>query len=102
MKKAGERIWNLFKALNMREGFDRKDDRFPPKWLEPLKDAEGKEIPLATCEGRPVTMDTFNAMLDEYYDERGWDIKTGNPTREKLEELDLGDVADDLHRQGFI
>jgi len=102
MKKVGERIWNLFKALNMREGFDRKDDRFPPKWIEPLKDAEGKEIPLATCEGRPVTMETFNTMLDEYYEERGWDIQTGNPTTEKLEELDLGDVADDLHKQGFI
>jgi aldehyde:ferredoxin oxidoreductase len=41
-------------------------------------------------------------MLDEYYEERGWDIKTGIPTREKLEELDLGDVAEDLHKQGFI
>jgi aldehyde:ferredoxin oxidoreductase len=35
-------------------------------------------------------------MLDEYYRERGWDEKTGVPTRAKLVNLDLGYVADAL------
>ena len=35
-------------------------------------------------------------MLDEYYAARGWDLKTGTPTRAKLEELGLGYVADQL------
>jgi aldehyde:ferredoxin oxidoreductase len=30
-------------------------------------------------------------MLDEYYRARGWDVETGLPTREKLEELGLGE-----------
>ena len=37
-------------------------------------------------------------MLDEYYELRKWDKKTGWPTREKLEELDLKDVADALEK----
>jgi aldehyde:ferredoxin oxidoreductase len=35
-------------------------------------------------------------MLFAYYSARGWDESTGKPTREKLIELNLGDVAKDL------
>jgi aldehyde:ferredoxin oxidoreductase len=41
-------------------------------------------------------------MFDDYYDERGWDIEKGIPTREKLEELGLKDVADDLEEGGYL
>jgi len=102
MKNAGERIWNLFKAINAREGFNRGDDRFPPRWLEPLKDAKGSELELGTCEGRPVCIETFDKMLDEYYEERGWDIQTSLPTKAKLEQLGLEDIAEDLHKRGLI
>ena len=36
------------------------------------------------------------AALDKYFEFCGWDVKTGNPTREKLEGLDLSWVADQL------
>ena len=39
----------------------------------------------------------FDAMLDEYYEESGFDKKTGWPTKAKLEELELQDVASDLY-----
>jgi aldehyde:ferredoxin oxidoreductase len=32
-------------------------------------------------------------MLDEYYRARGWDVETGLPTREKLEELGLAKLV---------
>jgi aldehyde:ferredoxin oxidoreductase len=38
----------------------------------------------------------FEQMKDEYYGLRGWDRDRGIPTREKLEELGLGDVADEV------
>jgi len=41
-------------------------------------------------------------MLDEYYEMRKWDKKTGWPTREKLEELDLKNVADALEKMGRL
>ncbi len=38
----------------------------------------------------------YDAMLDEYYVERGWETKTGIPTRKKLNELGLEPVEDNL------
>lgn len=102
MKKAADRIWTLFKAINVREGFSRKDDRFPPRWLEPLMDHEGKPLPVTTCEGRPISTETFQKMLDEYYEEWGWDIRKGIPTKEKLTELGMADIAADLEKRGFL
>ncbi|MFC1962273.1 aldehyde ferredoxin oxidoreductase C-terminal domain-containing protein, partial [Chloroflexota bacterium] len=97
MKKAGERTWNLFKAINVREGSsDRKDDSWPQRWLEPLPTANGEEIIPMTCGGEVATAEVLNRLLDEYYDDRGWDIKKGIPTRENLVELSLADIAADL------
>jgi aldehyde:ferredoxin oxidoreductase len=44
----------------------------------------------------------FEPVLDEYYQWRGWDVKSGLQTRAKLEELDLGDVADVLEADGAL
>jgi len=41
-------------------------------------------------------------LLDEFYELRGWDKTTGRPTREKLEELGLKDVADELEKLGLL
>jgi aldehyde:ferredoxin oxidoreductase len=55
---------------------------------------EGREVPA-------VPEEAIGRLLDEYYDERDWDLETGLPTREKLVELGLGDVAEDLKRMGI-
>ena len=80
----GERIFNLQKAFNSRLGLTRKDDDFsvPEKFTqEPVKDGP--------YEGCVVELDF---MLDDYYDESGWDKETTAPTPEKLKELDLEDI----------
>ncbi len=102
MLRAGERIWNLYKALNVREGFGRKDDRFPPRWLEPLRPPTGEEIILRDCLGRPLSAEGLERLLDDYYDERGWDVERGIPTKEKLTDLGLASVAENLIKQGVI
>lgn len=87
VQRVGERLNNLAKAFNMREGFTRADDTFPERLMtEPLKDGGSK--------GQLISKDDLKKMLDEYYTERGWDTQTGVPTRTKLEELGLGAVAD--------
>jgi aldehyde:ferredoxin oxidoreductase len=85
MLRAGERGWNLKRAINNRLGLTQFNDRLPKALLEPLQDggAAGYIIP-------------FNEMLMAYYHARDWDPGTGRPTREKLYSLDLGDVAEDL------
>jgi len=102
LHKAGERAWNILKAANVREGFTRKDDKFPDKFFEPLK-AGDKEIKLMDYnKTKELTRDDVEKMFDDYYDERGWDIEKGIPTRQKLEDLDLNDVATDLEKRGHI
>jgi aldehyde:ferredoxin oxidoreductase len=102
LKRAAERAWNVLKAINAREGFSRKDDKFPPKWLEPLKRGD-EEVRMKDFLGiKVLTPDDLEKMLDDYYDERGWDIQTGLPTREKLVELGLEDIANDLAERGVL
>ena len=97
LETAAERVWNVKKASNVREGFDRKDDRLPPSWFQPLKDAEGRELRIRDYYGtKDLTPEDVEYLFDDYYDERGWTRATSIPSREKLEELGLGDIARDL------
>jgi len=87
--EVGERVNNLAKAFNMREGFTRADDTLPERLMtEPLKAGASK--------GQVISKEDLDTMLDEYYSLRGWDVKTGTPTRAKLTDLRLAYVADAL------
>jgi aldehyde:ferredoxin oxidoreductase len=87
--RVGERINNLARAFNVREGFTRADDTFPERLMtEPLLSGASK--------GQLISREDLKAMLDEYYTVRGWDLNTGIPTRKKLVELGLDNVADQL------
>lgn len=87
--KVGERVNNLAKAFNVQAGLTRADDTLPERLMtEPLKGGASK--------GHLISEDDLKAMLEEYYTVRGWDPKTGIPTREKLDELGLGYAADQL------
>lgn len=82
MLKIGERAINLQKLFNLREGFDREDDMIHPRMGMQPKFGDYKDKP-------DCAIADFSAMLDEYYQERGWDQATGRPTPEKLQELGL-------------
>ncbi len=101
MAKAAERAWNLLRAWCIREGFSRKDDRFPNKWFEPIKAPDGKTLMLRHYFGQPIDRQSAENMLDDYYDERGWDLKTGAPTKERLCSLGLEWVVEDLQQHGI-
>lgn len=82
MEKSSERIWNVERLYNLREGFTKKDDSLPKRFLEqPM--AEGP------TKGHVVELDK---LLSDYYQQRGWDPE-GKITPEKLEELGLRDLA---------
>ena len=49
-----------------------------------------------------IKSDDFEKMKDSYYTLRGWDVATGTPTRETLEQDGLGDVAEDLEKRGKL
>jgi aldehyde:ferredoxin oxidoreductase len=101
--KMGERFWNLERAIMTREGRTRKDDKLAKYLFEKEANAtvtgpEGKTIKVK----RKLDHDKFEKLKDAYYEARGWDIATGRPTRKKLEELNLKDVADQLDKDGLL
>ncbi len=82
LMKVGERVWNLERLYNLREGFSRADDSLPPRLLnEPV--AEGPS------QGYTVRLEP---MLEEYYEFRGWSPQ-GVPTPQKLKELSLDSLV---------
>lgn len=102
LRMASRRNYTLYKALNVRLGFSRKDDVFPQRWFEPLETSDRGTLFLCDYFGNRLSKEDCERLLDDYYDERGWDIKTGIPKEETLQELGLEDVARDLKKRGFI
>ena len=78
----GERVINLQRMFNVREGTTPKDDQLPKRVIS--VPAFGKYSTEPDC----ATKD-FDALLAEYYKARGWDAVTGAPTLEKQKELGL-------------
>jgi aldehyde:ferredoxin oxidoreductase len=77
----GERIWNLTRLFNLREGFTRADDDLPIRVKE-----EG--LPDPPVMGQRISQEDLDAMLEEYYRLRGWD-EQGVPSEAKLAALGL-------------
>jgi aldehyde:ferredoxin oxidoreductase len=97
MMAVGERAWNLIKVINVKEGFNRMQDTYPKKWLKPVEKQNGEKIYLRNgFDNRILAASDLDQMLDDYYAERGWEVSRGIPTREKLIDLGLANVAQDL------
>ncbi len=78
----GERVYNLQRLFNVREGVRRIDDQLPER-VRQLPEF-GKYSSVVECE-----IKDYQRMLDEYYQARGWSLETGIPTKEKLQQLGL-------------
>lgn len=84
--RAGERAYNLARAFNAREGFGPEQDKLPKRFFEAFR-----EGPIA---GKTFDEETFKSAMAAMYAMAGWDPETAAPTRAKLEDLDIGWVAD--------
>ncbi|MDH5437960.1 MAG: aldehyde ferredoxin oxidoreductase family protein [Candidatus Bathyarchaeota archaeon] len=85
--KAGERINNLARVINIREGKGTREyDTLPPKIMSVPVPDEG------VAKGAYVNQKEFDIGLDDYYEVRGW-TKQGIPTVEKLKELGMSDLV---------
>ena len=85
-----EGLWRIFqrnrtlvRALNVRRGLRREDER-PPEDHWAVRDHEFEQ-----------------KLLDDYYAFKGW-TKDGIPTKETLDELELGYVSDDFIKRGIL
>ncbi|MCP4756972.1 MAG: aldehyde ferredoxin oxidoreductase family protein [Proteobacteria bacterium] len=77
----GERIWNLTRLFNLREGLTEDDDTLPKRITEAFL-AGGPH------QGHRISRDDLKAMLADYYRIRNWD-SSGRPTDENLDRLGL-------------
>jgi aldehyde:ferredoxin oxidoreductase len=110
--RIGERIFNLHRAILVREGHRGRDFDILPDYLHtmpfeydlPNPDGivPGKDGEVISRKGAVVDREAFEKMKDEYYQLRQWDVATGLQTRSKLEDLDLKEVAEDLEQRGLL
>ena len=90
MVECGERINNVAKMINVREGFRRVDDAIPEVWFRPMESPEGTIEMQDYYQTKTLSKQDTDRILDDYYEERGWNPETGTPTSERLDALDLG------------
>jgi aldehyde:ferredoxin oxidoreductase len=83
LTEAARRYRTLVRAVNIRRGMRREDDRPPENhWKKRFPELEEK-------------------LLDAYYQLKGWN-KEGIPTQAALEKMGLGYVADDFIQRGIL
>jgi len=111
---AGERIFNLQRAILVREGHSGREKDVLPEYLHtrPIKRliapynpdclVPGREGEVISRSGEVVDTEEFESMKDKYYQLRGWDVGSGLQTRKKLDELGLKDIMVDLEQRGLV
>jgi aldehyde:ferredoxin oxidoreductase len=88
VERIGERIWNLERAFNVREGVSRDQDTLPYRVMH-------EPVPEGMHKGMHCPPDELQAMRAAYYALRGW-TPEGIPTPEKLHSLGLASVVEGL------
>lgn len=92
LMRDGERIVNLERAFNLREGLSHLDDTLPERMLK-------EALPDGPAKGQVIDIEP---MVKEYYEFRGWSRESGYPKREKLAEIGLEDLIGDLAEMGRL
>ena len=91
--KAGERIWNLRRAIMvLRENRGRKDDNVGHAWFE-------RTVPRGGSLAAPLEKKQWDEVVTRYYKLRGWNSQNGRPSRAKLEALGMKNIAERLGRE---
>jgi aldehyde:ferredoxin oxidoreductase len=108
----GERIFNLQRAILLRDGWRSKEDDTPgdyaftepimADWMNTNLVVPGPGDEEASVKGRVLDRADFEQIRSEFYELRGWDVKTGLQKKETLEMLDMVDVAEDLKGFGLL
>ncbi len=110
--RTGERIFNLQRAILAVQGWGGRegDSILDYFYHEPLKGlffdpeciAPGEDGKQISKKGAVLQREGFEKLKDEYYRLRGWDVETGLQAREKLNELDMDDIAKNLEERGLL
>ncbi|MEE8442480.1 MAG: aldehyde ferredoxin oxidoreductase family protein [Dehalococcoidia bacterium] len=86
--KLGERVATMARVFNLREGLTAADDQLPKRFFSPT--------PNGALKDSAIDPDEMNRAIHSFYGMMGWDPETGVPTPEKLAELGISWVAEEL------
>jgi len=89
LREIVERGWQIERAFSVREGIGAMDDIPSPRYFEPM--------PSGPQKGKKLEREKLEELLQIYYEKRGWN-SSGIPGRERLEQLGLEEVADQLDK----
>jgi aldehyde:ferredoxin oxidoreductase len=95
MMQIGDRIVNLERAINTRFGIRRKDDTLPKRFIE-------QPLPSGPAKGETFKRKELEGMIDNYYELRGWDKKSGLHLKKKLLDLGMKEVLKDLEKRKLV
>jgi aldehyde:ferredoxin oxidoreductase len=89
-----KRVKNMERAFCVREGMTRETDALPKKFMDyPIQGGDSSSV---------LESKKFEEMKGKYYALRGWDVATGIPTQETLEQYGLSYVVQDLEKRGKL
>jgi aldehyde:ferredoxin oxidoreductase len=116
LDRIGERIWNVQRAIMVREGRTKEEDTLHEAYKEEdtlheayfrkksthrrLRNEIQFHTNIDSDQTKPIPREAFEEAKETYYKMRGWDEKTGRPTREKLIDLGLDEIAEQLDPPG--
>jgi aldehyde:ferredoxin oxidoreductase len=102
LNRIGERIWNLMRAIMVREGRVKDGDTLHESYFRKSEKKRGgaadnqSHTNVASDQTEAIPRQTFEEAKETYYRIRGWDDKTGSPRGETLIHLGLEDIAGQL------
>ncbi len=99
-----EMLITLMRAFNALNGFTAKDDTLPERFTkEAISIKVPKELRQFSKGKSKITRKVDHKKnLADYYKVAGYDTKTGLPSEKRFRELGLGEVAQDLKKQGIV
>lgn len=112
LNRYGQRIFNLQRAILLREGWRPKVDDAPQEFnfndpvetvfMNPEVIVPGPGEEVISRKGQILDRDIFETMRKEFYDLRGWETESGLQKTETLAQLGLSDIVADLKKMGLI
>ena len=107
LNKYGERIFNLQRAILLREGLQPEKDDFPAEfnfknpveaiYLNPDVIVPGRGEEVISRKGQILDRKIYARMLRDFYEIRGWNPESGLQRTSILSALGLADIAQDLN-----
>jgi len=101
LDEVAERIFLLHRALTIR-GMGTPEMRVVHDTIPGWVYGDGKGEPPYGSGSIPMDRDDVQKAMDMFYEEMGWDKKTGSPKREAFLRLGLSDIAEELEKKGLL